>query len=101
MDYKYKNEKGKKKERKKTKRRQAWKNMYGFEDVLLGSRASVKGLKIRQPFPLVILNVTEDAMEAKRAFDTFVTNLDLSERRTAARSDAARAVFSPPLLRYL
>lgn len=99
MDYKYKNEKGKKKERKKTKRGQAWKNMYGFEDVLLGSRASVKGLKIRQPFPLVILNVTEDAMEAKRAFDTFVTNLDLSE--TAARSDAARAVFSPPLLRYL
>lgn len=27
------------------------------------------------------------------AFDTFVTNLDLLERRTAARSDTARAVF--------
>lgn len=51
--------------------------MYGFEDVLLGSRASAKGLKIRQPFPLVILNVTKNAMEAKRAFDT---NLDLLER---------------------
>lgn len=61
------------KERKKTKRGQEkapWKNMYGFEDILLGSRASVKGLKIRQPFPLVILDVTEDAMEVKKPRST-------------------------------
>lgn len=44
--------------------------MYGFEDILLGLRASVKGLKIRQPFPLVILDVTEDAMEAKKPRST-------------------------------